>query len=93
MEGTVSNVEVCNFAYTGQFDKLKQCILTDKSLACKTDQVRKHVLRRRKNASLCFPPFLLSTLCDSRTIEPPCIGLVLLATPTLWSFCLTWELK
>lgn len=51
MEGTVSNVEVCNFAYTGQFDKLKQCILTDKSLACKTDQVRKHVLNIMKNAS------------------------------------------
>lgn len=39
MEASVSNVEVCNFAYTGQFDKLKQCILTDKTLACKTDQV------------------------------------------------------
>lgn len=40
MEGSVSNVEVCNFAYTGQFEKLKQCILSDKGLACKTDQVR-----------------------------------------------------
>lgn len=39
MEGSVSNVEVCNYAYTGQFDKLKQCILSDKTLACKTDQV------------------------------------------------------
>lgn len=42
MEGSVSNVEVCNYAYTGQFEKLKQCILSDKSLACKTDQVRRH---------------------------------------------------
>lgn len=42
MEGSVSNVEVCNFAYTGQFEKLKQCILSDKTLACKTDQVRTH---------------------------------------------------
>lgn len=40
MEGSVSNVEICNFAYTGQFDKLKQSILSDKSLACKTDQVK-----------------------------------------------------
>lgn len=44
MEGSVSNVEVCNFAYTGQFEKLKQSILSDKTLACKTDQVRMHVL-------------------------------------------------
>lgn len=40
MEGSVSNVEVCNYAYTGQFDKLKQCILSDKTLACKIDQVK-----------------------------------------------------
>lgn len=40
MEGSVSNVEVCNFAYTGQFEKLKQCVLSDETLACKTDQVR-----------------------------------------------------
>lgn len=40
MEGSVSDVEVCNLAYTGQFDKLKQCIVSDKTLACKTDQVR-----------------------------------------------------
>lgn len=39
MEGSVSNVEVCNFAFTGQFDQLKQSILLDKTLACKTDQV------------------------------------------------------
>lgn len=45
MEGSVSNVEVCNFAYTGQFEKLKECILSDKTLACKTDQVRIHILK------------------------------------------------
>lgn len=39
MEGSVSNVEVCNFAYSGKFDELKKCILSDKSLATKTDQV------------------------------------------------------
>uniref|UniRef100_A0A3B4H964 Proteasome 26S subunit, non-ATPase 10 n=1 Tax=Pundamilia nyererei TaxID=303518 RepID=A0A3B4H964_9CICH len=44
MEGSVSNVEVCNFAYTGQFEKLKQCILSDKTLACKTDQDRRTAL-------------------------------------------------
>ncbi|XP_008336313.1 26S proteasome non-ATPase regulatory subunit 10-like [Cynoglossus semilaevis] len=38
MEGTVSNVEVCNYAFTGQLDKLRQCILSDKTLAFKTDQ-------------------------------------------------------
>lgn len=42
MEGSVSNLEICNVAYTGQFDKLKQSILSDKSLACKTDQVKQH---------------------------------------------------
>lgn len=42
MEGTVSNVEVCNLAYTGQFDQIKQRILSDKLLASKTDQVREH---------------------------------------------------
>ena len=39
MEGSVSNLEVCNFAFTGQFEELKKCILSDKSLATKTDQV------------------------------------------------------
>ncbi|MEQ2204215.1 26S proteasome non-ATPase regulatory subunit 10, partial [Xenoophorus captivus] len=38
MEGSVSNVEVCNLAFSGQFDKLRQSILSDKSLACRTDQ-------------------------------------------------------
>lgn len=42
MEGSVSNVEVCNYAYNGQFEQLKQCILSDKTLACKADQVRVH---------------------------------------------------
>lgn len=44
MDGSVSNVEICNLAYTGQFEKLRQSILSDKTLACKTDQVRIHVL-------------------------------------------------
>ncbi|CAB1442273.1 unnamed protein product [Pleuronectes platessa] len=44
MAGTVSNVEVCHFAYTGQFDKLKQIILSDKTLACKTDQDQRTAL-------------------------------------------------
>lgn len=44
MECSVSNVEICNFAYAGQFDKLKQSILSDKSLACKTDQVKTPIL-------------------------------------------------
>ena len=44
MEGSVSNVEVCNLAYIGQFDQLKKLILTDKSLASKTDQVSHHSL-------------------------------------------------
>ncbi|CAG08390.1 unnamed protein product, partial [Tetraodon nigroviridis] len=44
MECSVSNVEICNFAYTGQFDKLKQSILSDKSLASKTDQDRRTAL-------------------------------------------------
>ncbi|KAG9329486.1 hypothetical protein JZ751_004495 [Albula glossodonta] len=37
MEG-VSNLEVCNLAYTGNFEELKKCILSNKSLASKTDQ-------------------------------------------------------
>ncbi|AWP12392.1 putative E3 ubiquitin-protein ligase XIAP [Scophthalmus maximus] len=44
MEGSVSNVEVCNFAYTGQLEKLRQSILSDKTLACKTDQDRRTAL-------------------------------------------------
>lgn len=94
MECSVSNVEICNFAYTGQFDKLKQSILSDKSLACKTDQVKTPIFfiyffwTNKKvsfSASSCLSCF--------RTVEPPCTGLVLLVTPTLWSFCLTSELK
>lgn len=40
MESSVSNLEICNLAYTGKFDQLKQCILSDRRLAAKTDQVR-----------------------------------------------------
>lgn len=36
----MSNLEICNLAYTGKLDELKKCILSDKSLAAKTDQVR-----------------------------------------------------
>lgn len=39
MEVSVSNLEICNLAYTGKFDQLKACILSDRSLAVKTDQV------------------------------------------------------
>lgn len=39
MEGRVSNVEICNLAYTGKFEELKKCVLSDSSLATKTDQV------------------------------------------------------
>uniref|UniRef100_A0A3B5LV18 Uncharacterized protein n=1 Tax=Xiphophorus couchianus TaxID=32473 RepID=A0A3B5LV18_9TELE len=38
MESSVSNVEVCNLAFSGQFDKLKQSMLSDKTLVRKTDQ-------------------------------------------------------
>uniref|UniRef100_A0A673FUW7 26S proteasome non-ATPase regulatory subunit 10-like n=1 Tax=Sinocyclocheilus rhinocerous TaxID=307959 RepID=A0A673FUW7_9TELE len=38
MEGRVSNVEICNLAYTGKFEELKKCVLSDSSLATKTDQ-------------------------------------------------------
>ncbi|MBN3272393.1 PSD10 ATPase, partial [Polyodon spathula] len=44
MAESVSNVEVCNLAYTGQFEELKNKILSDKSLACKTDQDHRTVL-------------------------------------------------
>lgn len=40
MEGSVSNLMVCNLAYSGKLEDLKECILADKSLATRTDQVR-----------------------------------------------------
>ena len=40
MEGSVSNVKVCNLAYTGKLDELKESILADQSLATRTDQVK-----------------------------------------------------
>lgn len=39
MEGCVSNITICNLAYSGKLDELKERILADKSLATKTDQV------------------------------------------------------
>lgn len=39
MEGSVSNVEICNLAYTGELEELKKCVLSDRSLVTKTDQV------------------------------------------------------
>uniref|UniRef100_A0A3Q2KR07 Proteasome 26S subunit, non-ATPase 10 n=1 Tax=Equus caballus TaxID=9796 RepID=A0A3Q2KR07_HORSE len=38
MEGSVSNLMVCNLAYSGKLEELKECILADKSLATRTDQ-------------------------------------------------------
>ncbi|XP_014650827.1 PREDICTED: 26S proteasome non-ATPase regulatory subunit 10 isoform X2 [Ceratotherium simum simum] len=38
MEGCVSNLMVCNLAYSGKLEELKDSILADKSLATRTDQ-------------------------------------------------------
>uniref|UniRef100_A0A673FZL1 Proteasome 26S subunit, non-ATPase 10 n=1 Tax=Sinocyclocheilus rhinocerous TaxID=307959 RepID=A0A673FZL1_9TELE len=38
MEVRVSNVEICNLAYTGKFEELKKCALSDSSQATRTDQ-------------------------------------------------------
>lgn len=35
----MSNVKICNLAYSGKLDELKESILADKSLATRTDQV------------------------------------------------------
>lgn len=40
MEGCVSNLTVCNLAYNGNLEELKEKILADKSLATRTDQVK-----------------------------------------------------
>lgn len=40
MEGCVSNLTVCNLAYSGNLEELKEKILADKSLATRTDQVK-----------------------------------------------------
>lgn len=40
MEGFVSNLMVCNLAYSGKLEELKKEILDDKSLATRTDQVK-----------------------------------------------------
>ena len=40
MEGCVSNLMVCNLAYSGKLEELKERILSDKSLATRTDQVK-----------------------------------------------------
>ena len=38
MEGCVSNLMICNLAYSGKLEELKERILADKSLATRTDQ-------------------------------------------------------
>uniref|UniRef100_A0A2K5EYU1 Uncharacterized protein n=1 Tax=Aotus nancymaae TaxID=37293 RepID=A0A2K5EYU1_AOTNA len=38
MEGCVSNLMVCNLAYSGKLEELKESIQADKSLATRTDQ-------------------------------------------------------
>ena len=40
MEGCVSNLMICNLAYSGKLEELKERILADKSLATRTDQVK-----------------------------------------------------
>lgn len=99
MEGSVSNLEICNLAFTGQFDKLKQNILSDKTLACKTDQVTREgsnvllVFVYLFTAHLCLLHTCLISVCNLRTTGQRCTGPVLPATQTLWIFCSTWELK
>uniref|UniRef100_A0A2K6JR09 Uncharacterized protein n=1 Tax=Rhinopithecus bieti TaxID=61621 RepID=A0A2K6JR09_RHIBE len=44
MEGCVSNLMVCNLAYSGKLEELKGSILADKSLATRTDQDRRTAL-------------------------------------------------
>uniref|UniRef100_A0A2K5IW38 Uncharacterized protein n=1 Tax=Colobus angolensis palliatus TaxID=336983 RepID=A0A2K5IW38_COLAP len=44
MEGCVSNLMVCNLAYSGKLEELKESILADKSLATRTDQDRRTAL-------------------------------------------------
>lgn len=36
----MSNLMVCNLAYSGKLEELKESILADKSLATRTDQVK-----------------------------------------------------
>ncbi|XP_043560953.1 26S proteasome non-ATPase regulatory subunit 10 isoform X2 [Chiloscyllium plagiosum] len=44
MDGSVSNVEICNLAYTGELEQLKTLVLSNKSLATITDQDNRTVL-------------------------------------------------
>lgn len=53
MEGTVSNVDICNLAYAGHLDKIRHCIITDKTLASKTDQV---IIYTSRTARLLLTP-------------------------------------
>lgn len=90
MEGSVSNVDICNLAYMGQFEKVRQSALSDKSLICKTDQVRFHTLVGHIVSGLLFIIFNINEAVGSRTAAPPCTGPVLPATPTSRTSCSTW---
>lgn len=92
MEGSVSNVDICNLAYMGQFEKVRQSVLSDKTLICKRDQVRIHALIRYIEVVYTFILFFYEDV-HFRTAALPCTGLVPLAIPTSWSFCSTWEPK
>lgn len=49
MEGggvSVSNVELCNLAYAGRLDDVKECLAANRSLATRADQVGLGAFRR-----------------------------------------------
>lgn len=37
--GSVSNVEICNLAYAGRLEELKECLAANRNLAARADQV------------------------------------------------------
>lgn len=106
MEGRVSNVEICNLAYTGKFEELKKCVLSDSSLAAKTDQVCGSVGAYAQWLALCYTevyPLIqrqlsyvksaLNVPVSYRTAGLLCTGLVQLV---MWISCSSYwilELK
>lgn len=71
MEGSVSNVDICNLAYTGQLEKVRQSVLSDKTLICKTDQVRIPALIRHIKIIV----YLFTKLFISGPPHRPALGL------------------
>lgn len=72
MEGSVSDVAVCNLAFTGRLEELRALLLRDRTQATRADQVSR--LRSRAAWGRLLQVLVRSPLPSRRITAPRCTG-------------------